>query len=108
MVARSLTVRTFSRQVGVSQGFISHVKQGPMPLARVATWADALGLTAAERERFEHLALLTHTPPQIGAYLAALEQRVVALETAAAAAPVRAGSRRPTRHRRSSSSHLPP
>lgn len=87
MIARSMTARSLARLVGVSPAFITQVKQIPMPLNRVATWAEALDLSVAEREHFEHLALLTHTPPQIGTYIAALERRVAQLE-ASAQAPV--------------------
>jgi hypothetical protein len=93
MAARSITARTLARLVGVSPAFITLVQRVPMPLSRVATWADALDLSVAERARFEHLALLTHTPPQICVYVAALERRVAQLEAPVSAVPRRRGGR---------------
>ena len=72
---RKLSQAAFAKRVGVVQGFVGLVATGKvaMPEAKIAPWADALGLAGLEREEFEIAALLTRCPDRIVAYVNELE-----------------------------------
>lgn len=48
-------------------GYLSKVlrDEAPVPLQRVEAWADALGLTEEDRERFIIYASITHLPEMV-------------------------------------------
>ena len=59
--------RELARALGYSAPAISQICTGrhKPPLDRMPAWAEALGLTGAEREEFLLLARLEHTPPEL-------------------------------------------
>lgn len=64
LAEKHLSMREFARLAGINQSALSQMKLGKrtVPLARVETWADVLGLTGRNRERFLDLAETTHIP----------------------------------------------
>jgi transcriptional regulator with XRE-family HTH domain len=77
LAEKGLTQRALADAVGVSQSYVAQQTRGIGTFAadRIEGWADALRLKGRERERFRILALLTHCPEEIRAYVAKLETR---------------------------------
>jgi transcriptional regulator with XRE-family HTH domain len=77
MEARGLSQYALAKAVGVSQSYVAQMARGAGPFAegRIEAWADALGVTGAERARFRLLALLTRCPEEVRAHVARLEGR---------------------------------
>jgi hypothetical protein len=76
LAARQVSLRAFAARVGVDPSAVVYAKRTRIAKQRIGPWADALGLTGAQRERFEFLAWCTHTPPLILERLRALEEQV--------------------------------
>ena len=64
---RRLSARGFALQVKVGTSFLRFVMLGerPVPPKRIEVWADVLGLSGEERERFVEEAWLTHAPEYV-------------------------------------------
>ena len=62
-----LTMESFAKQVGLTKGFLSKVRNGkkPPPIDRLESWADALGLRGAARQEFIDLGNLAHAPEHV-------------------------------------------
>lgn len=70
------SVREFARQAKTHEPGLSEIRRGirPAPLVKVEKWADMLGLTGAERERFLDLAAYTHAPERLKVLVRDLER----------------------------------
>ena len=69
-----LTPAVFARKVGVPRSFLSMVLSGQRkpPLARLESWADALGLRDEPRDLFLDEGSLLASPPRIQALVGRL------------------------------------
>ena len=69
LARKGLGVVEFARLAGYpkAHGFVSRVLSGRSlpPLKELDRWAKPLGLSAKERERFELLAGIAHSPPVV-------------------------------------------
>jgi transcriptional regulator with XRE-family HTH domain len=70
LTARGMTVREFAQKAGVARSFVQSVRSGRrrVPLARVPTWADLLGLQGAKRTEFLDAAYLSHVLREVRAW----------------------------------------
>ena len=65
--ADGLSVRAFSRKLGMTSSYISKVLNGtrPVPYDRIGDWSTALGLGGTDAETFRELALLALSPIEV-------------------------------------------
>jgi transcriptional regulator with XRE-family HTH domain len=79
---RDISVREYARLAGYpsAHSFVSRVLRGvdPPPLKEMDRWAAALGISPDERDRFDELAALAHSPPLIRERYEAMRDRLVA------------------------------
>lgn len=75
LTACSLGVRAFAREAKVVHSHVQRIMAGKRrpPLDALPTWADVLGLTGKDRDRFILAGQLTHCPEAVRAYVAKLE-----------------------------------
>lgn len=75
-----LSIRAYARLAGYpsSNSFVSKVLRGiePPPLKESGRWAAPLGLDQADRDRFDELAALAHSPPIIRERYEAMRDRL--------------------------------
>lgn len=80
MVRRGLSVREYARLAGYpsAHSFVSRVLRGvdPPPLKEMDRWAGALGIGPDERDRFDELAALAHSPPLIRERYESMRERL--------------------------------
>ncbi len=69
---RGLTVRKFAEKVGVAWSFVHQVRRGHsiLPLDKVESWAQALGLDGAVRADFIEAAKWAHIPVALRPWIA--------------------------------------
>jgi transcriptional regulator with XRE-family HTH domain len=89
--AKGLTKMDLAQMAGVSRSVLTDTLRDAEwakrngyhwhapPLDKVDIWADAFGLTGAEREHFKDLADLAHAPPRLLARIDDLKAQVRAL-----------------------------
>ena len=65
--ADGLSVRAFSRKLGVTSSYASKVMNGsrPVPYDRIEDWSAALGLEGAAAAEFKELAVLALSPVEV-------------------------------------------
>lgn len=63
-----------------AHSFVSRVLRGvrPPPLKALEAWARALDITADERDRFDELAALAHSPPMIRERFETMREKLAA------------------------------
>jgi transcriptional regulator with XRE-family HTH domain len=66
ILRNGISQRSFAERVGAVGPHVSQIVNGlrTPPLDRVAVWADALGITGQERQRFLDLAAIAHLPAE--------------------------------------------
>ena len=80
LTAKGLSQRDFAARAGLNKGFLHGLLVGSKvpPMDRIQAMADALGLSAKEREEFELVAGLEHSPEPVARFVSrVLESQAV-------------------------------